>query len=94
MRKLLAVLLLAVLVSGCAWSRGRVRTYGSDGEPTADQHCWSVVLGTGRLGSVCNKDDVQANTQDTGSLPAAEQMGAMLGVAIRTASGLPPVPDP
>lgn len=97
MRKFVSLVIVALLISGCAWSRSRSRTYDEDsGAITADRHSWSVVLGTGKLGAKATKTTATANTEDTGfsdqAAPAFMSVGSMIGQAIRVGSGLPPVP--
>ena len=65
MRRLVVLLLICMMVGGCAWSRGRVRTWNPDGTVT-DVHCWTVVGGKGKLGATCDKESALLASEDTG----------------------------
>jgi peptidoglycan L-alanyl-D-glutamate endopeptidase CwlK len=85
----IALVLIATLVTGCAWSRGRVRVY-EGGELTQDIHCWTIVAGKGRLGAACDKRHAELASEDTGfSDNAVKALGAIAEGAARGASPLP-----
>lgn len=91
----LALILALVMALGCAWSRGRVRTWTpqSDGPPIVkDVHCWTIVFGKGRLGATCDDESAVLASEGTGiddNLPLL--MGA---IAKGAAEGAKPKPGP
>ena len=60
-----ALILCLNMISGCAWSRGRVQTWNPDGTVT-DVHCWTIVVGKGTLGANCDKESAVLASDDTG----------------------------
>ena len=89
MRRLVVLLLICMMVGGCAWSRGRVRHYDpTTGKLTEDIHCWTVVGGKGRLGAECDKKHAQLASEDTGvDDNFIKMMGAISEGAARGAKG-------
>ena len=82
-----ALLLVSMLASGCAWSRGRSRVYapGTDGtkaQITQDLHCWAIVWGGGRLGADCQPVKLELATEDTGFSDNFDDAVEALGVAV------------
>ena len=64
MKRIIACLILVTML-GCAWSRGRVRTWSPDNTVT-DVHCWTIVFGKGRLGATCDDENAVLASEDTG----------------------------
>jgi hypothetical protein len=87
--RVLVASLVVALTFGCAWSRGRVRHYVGE-NIKEDIHCWTIVIGKGRLGAQCTPKRALLASEDTGLNPEtvkAISEGVIEG--LKMSSGVP-----